>query len=177
MKFFYDGMELEVPKNVYYPKEDSLLLADYLSGLDLKGRKVLDIGCGSGILSLVCAKRGAKVLGVDINIDAVKATLSNAMKNNLSLKVILGDLFNPLKEKFDIIVFNSPYLPKDEIDRSKDTSDPDAIKFFLDKYKNYLLPKGYALLLISSLTNLDVDGEIVARKKLPWEEIVIMRLV
>ena len=63
MKYFYEGIELEI-EDVYEPREDSLLLASVIKGV--KKRNVLEIGCGSGLLSIILG-RDNKVTSVDIN--------------------------------------------------------------------------------------------------------------
>ncbi len=63
-----------------------------LRGLkDLGGLKVIDVGCGSGILSIAALKLGAsKVLGVDIDIESVKNSRENADVNEIGAELILG---------------------------------------------------------------------------------------
>ncbi len=76
-------------------------------------RRVLDIGCGSGILSLVCAKLGAEhVMGLDINPAALAAARHNARLNGEDNTIIIAD--SPLadiKLQFDLLVANiSPFV-------------------------------------------------------------------
>ncbi len=60
------------------------LCLEYLDGLDLKDKKILDLGCGSGILSIAAMLLGAKsAVGVDIEENAAKTALENACKNNI----------------------------------------------------------------------------------------------
>jgi ribosomal protein L11 methyltransferase len=70
------------------------LMEQYLNlrGLkDLGGLKVIDVGCGSGILSIAALKLGAKkVLGVDIDIESVKNSRENADVNKIGDELILG---------------------------------------------------------------------------------------
>lgn len=71
--------------------------------------KVFDIGCGSGILSIVCAKLGAKeVLAVDLDEVAVKVSNENIELNNVSesVKAVCGNLMEIVSDKADIIVAN-----------------------------------------------------------------------
>ncbi len=65
----------------------------WIAGRDLSGQRVLDYGCGSGILAMAAAQRGASpVDAVDIDPDAVKATLDNAQTNGVRLNAGLPDL-------------------------------------------------------------------------------------
>lgn len=69
------------------------------------GERVLDYGCGSGILALAAAKLGARdVLGVDIDERAIEAATDNAARNNVGLRLALST--HALNETFDIVVAN-----------------------------------------------------------------------
>ncbi len=73
------------------------------------GNVVIDIGCGSGILSIVSAKLGAsKVIGIDIDSAAVKVATENIKLNRVEekVKIIKGNLLNGITEKGDIIIAN-----------------------------------------------------------------------
>ncbi len=103
---------MEEDPNVYPPSEDSLLL---IRSLDVQpGESILEIGCGSGIVSLHCAKAGATVTAGDINPAAVELTRRNALKNNLDVEVLLTDVYNSVNGRFDTLIFNLPYLPVDD---------------------------------------------------------------
>lgn len=184
MKFYYKEIVLEIPDSVYYPREDSLLLAKILEKEPLKGR-YLDMGCGSGFLAILMAK-SADVTAVDINKEAIKATKENAEKNNVKIKAFVSDLFSFVDESFDLIVFNPPYLPtKDESEQwSGGKSGREVIEKFVHQAGNHLEKNGKILLLISSLTgekvvldlfsNNGFSASIIARKKVPWEELMVI---
>jgi len=61
-KFYYKDIIIEVPDEVYYPREDTLLLAKVLEKEELKGKKCLEMCCGSGFLSVLMVKLGADVV-------------------------------------------------------------------------------------------------------------------
>ena len=80
---------------VYEPAEDSWLMVNNLP--DFKG-SVLEIGCGSGIISLHLAQKGNEVTAVDINPKAVEATKFNAKDINLDIEVLKGNLLSILNQ-------------------------------------------------------------------------------
>ncbi|ATV54096.1 50S ribosomal protein L11 methyltransferase [Prevotella intermedia] len=89
--------------------ETTQMIVAQLLGMDLKGKNVLDCGCGTGILSIVAAKCGArKVYGYDIDEWSVRNTIENAATNNVVLEVKEGnrEVINDFDEKFDVVIAN-----------------------------------------------------------------------
>jgi methylase of polypeptide subunit release factors len=64
---------------VYFPREDSILLSETVKVFPES--KVLDLGCGTGFIGLIAAKQKAKVLCSDINLKALELTKRNAEEN------------------------------------------------------------------------------------------------
>ncbi|MBK7389462.1 MAG: methyltransferase [Bacteroidia bacterium] len=111
----YKNLKLIVTKGVFHPAffNSSLILAKFTDNLDLQNKKVLEIGSGSGLISLVAASKSAIVTAIDLNPDAVFCTQQNANRNNLSINCILSDLFQSLPQtKFNVILVNPPYFPQ-----------------------------------------------------------------
>ncbi len=112
-------IELTIPPTVYPPREDTDLMANRLIQLGPgKGRKFLEIGCGSGALSILASSLGWNVHACDINPFAVAATRGN-MAKNLQAGIIkeggIGPDGFPFEDKFDLIVWNLPYIPAHEV--------------------------------------------------------------
>jgi putative methylase len=87
-----------------------LHIAAYSYG-DIVGKRVLDLGCGTGRLALGAAFLGARqVVGVDIDKDAVKVAFENSVKTNLKEKVqwITGDI-DAIHGSFDTVLQNPPF--------------------------------------------------------------------
>ena len=76
----------------------------WIAGQDLRQRRVLDYGCGSGILAIGAAKFGAQTIdAVDIDPDAVRATLDNAQANGVLLHAGLPD---QAQGQYDVVLAN-----------------------------------------------------------------------
>ena len=109
----YDpSLTIHSDPDVYPPSEDSIL---FIESLDIReGEKVLEVGCGSGVVSIHCAKSGATVTSGDINPRAVELTKRNAAENHVDIDVRETDVYSNIEGRFDTILFNLPYLPVDE---------------------------------------------------------------
>lgn len=197
----------KISKEVYSPSEDSWLLEECILKENLVGKKCLDLGSGSGIQSVALFKAGAsEVLSVDINPLAlietkkkVNSFLNGQKKNNKTqipghtqkyIGARKSNLFSSVKEKFDFIVFNPPYVPSEEIkwvDLDGGEKGRVIIDKFLPEVKKHLKRKGVLLLLLSSLNKpnevssiLKKDGfsvKVISKKKLFFEELVVLHCV
>lgn len=79
---------------------------ELLGELDLDGQKLLDVGCGSGILSIAAAKLGAEVVGSDLDEWCIAATDENAAKNNVSVDAKLVADLGWATEPFPFVIAN-----------------------------------------------------------------------
>jgi release factor glutamine methyltransferase len=107
-------MRLFRPPTVYRPQADTWLLVEALRLAAIPaGGRALDIGCGTGALSVAAAMNGsAEVTAFDINRSAVVATRINAAARRLPVRVTHGDgLTLALGRRFDLVLANPPYVP------------------------------------------------------------------
>lgn len=98
---------------VYAPQADTALLAGALHEEPLRPEaQVLDICTGTGALALAAARRGAHVTAVDVSWRAALAARLNARLARLPIRVLRGDLLEPVAGcTFDLILSNPPYVP------------------------------------------------------------------
>jgi release factor glutamine methyltransferase len=141
---------------VYAPAEDTWLLVRAAEKECRDGERVLEIGCGSGSVSTALSHK-ARVLATDINPHAVRTA------RDRGVDVIRADLFNGICDRFDLVLFNPPYLPTLPDERMNDWIEfaldggPDGrtvIRRFLSGVSRVLAPGGRCLLLVSSLTGI-----------------------
>jgi release factor glutamine methyltransferase len=169
---------------IYEPEEDSYLLSQVIKKkIKKRNLSCLEIGIGSGIQLERLREIGIKdIQGVDIDEGAVnfcKKKKFNCFQSNL---------FSKVKDKFDIIIFNPPYLQenKDEDKESKlattgGKKGSELINKFLVQAKKHIKKDGKIYLLTSSLTKgIKWNGwkkKKIASKKLFFEELFVWEII
>jgi len=166
-------LEIEVHycRNVYPPGDDSFMLAEVVHEEIGEKERVLDLGTGTGIIALTAAKKGASVTALDINEDALSCARQNARVNSLHLKLLHSDLFQKVGENFDVIVFNPPYLPREEEPRDWLTVSWDGgrdgrevVDRFLEESADYLTSGGRLYFVQSSLNSMEKSINTLKRR-------------
>lgn len=187
--FFLGDKEFRVFRGVYQPAEDSYLLADSVK--TEPHHNAIDIGCGTGIQGLNVLLKGAqKCVFSDVNEIALENARHNVSQLKLEHKTdfLHSNLFKHIDGKYDLIVFNPPYLVSDRIEHA----DLDAghngrrvLDHFLKQFPIHLSENGACYFLQSSLNGMEktekllaehgMDFSVVARQKLFFEEIMALK--
>ncbi|MCP4442037.1 MAG: methyltransferase [Aureispira sp.] len=113
--YHYEGLKIKVAPSVFHPGLlfSTKILVRFVLELDLKDKKLLELGAGSGLIAAAANRAGAKVLASDINPVAVESMKESKITNSLSLDIIESDLFNAISSQtFDYIIINPPYFPQ-----------------------------------------------------------------
>jgi|TARA_Y100000758_G_scaffold198392_1_gene141578 release factor glutamine methyltransferase len=167
----------------YPPSEDTFFIANNIE--HEKGDYALDIGSGSGYLTKLLSENFSFVVGTDINYTVLQHQ-SSYKTNNL----ICCNSSDALKIKFDFIVCNLPYLATDEILDIATDGGAEGFeipkKIFDSSLKN-LKETGKFIFVTSSLSNyqklidyvekLGLKTKIIARKKLFFEELILVEAI
>ena len=191
-RVYFGDYVFNVWDNVYEPDEDSFLFAENLNVY--KDETALDMGTGCGILSILAAEKASLVIAVDVNPYAVRCAKENAELNNVQNKIyyVQGDLFAPLRKsfKFDMILFNAPYLPVDVGEEGSwigrawagGATGRTVIDRFIAEAPNHLKQTGRVLLMQSTLSNVEktlrrfaecyLTARVVAECFLPFFETI-----
>lgn len=164
--FELQGHEVVVHPGVFSPYYDwsSELVIENLPGLT--GKTVLEIGCGSGVISLFCYLKGASfIASVDINPAAIENTIDNLKRNGaVNFECYESDVFSNVSGQFDLIIFNAPYHgnePKDALEYA--VSDPNyrALSLFLTGVKSHLTESGKVILGFSESGDIDLMNRLI----------------
>jgi methylase of polypeptide subunit release factors len=122
---------------------------------EVEGRRVFDIGTGTGVLSFLLLQRGARsAVGSDTEPRAVACARESAEELGLSgrFEAIEMDLFP--EGKADLVISNPPWIPeppKNRVDRAVFDPGSDFLRRFLEQLNEHLVPGGLGLLLLSDL--------------------------
>ncbi|HDN64959.1 MAG TPA: hypothetical protein ENF23_01465 [Methanosarcinales archaeon] len=178
---------------IYEPAEDSYLLIDAALN-EIAGSKqrlrIIEIGTGSGIVTAAMMQDAPehRYAATDISPHAVTCARANRVP------VIRADLFSGIRGRFDLIIFNPPYLPTAPDERVDGWLDyawnggadgRAVINRFLEQAPAFLTDRGSILLLLSSLTGIEAVRERmapagllvheVASVRCPGERLVVLR--
>lgn len=80
------------------------------ASLPATARTLWDVGCGAGLLTLVAARAGARVLGSDVDAELVGWARLNAALNGVDAELVIGDLLAASDREHDVVAFNAPLL-------------------------------------------------------------------
>ena len=168
------GFRLIVRPTVFHPRRfiTSEFFASFIGRLDLSGKRVADVGTGSGILALAAARAGAeRVTAVDVNPNAALTAAENARANGQGDRfvAVCSNLLSALAPGalFDVIISSPPSFPgepRDIADRAWHAGPKyrDIVPLF-DQARDRLAPGGRVYFLVSSDSDLDLFSALIVR--------------
>lgn len=184
---FY-GNIINVDNRVLIPRFETEGLCEIALSYLKEGMDVVDLGTGSGCIAITLKKKLSKINmdAVDISSNALSLARQNAIMNNVDINFINGDMLKPLKQKYDCIISNPPYISYDEevMDIVKNNepnialyADDNGLYFYDDILKNckkYLKDNYYIFFeigynqakAITSLAHSYLDCSVEVRKDL-----------
>jgi release factor glutamine methyltransferase len=152
----YNDIKVTVQPGVFHPHLtiSTKLLLQFLEGIELNDKKVLELGCGCGIISVLAAKKGAAVTASDISQTAVTNVQQNASDNEVAVEAIFSDLFEALEGRlFDVMIVNPPYYPKTPQNEKEYAwycgEEFEYFERFFQQLKVHLLPGAIVYMILS----------------------------
>lgn len=153
------GIKIIVEPGVYQTSGDSDLMAE---SVEINSEQTfLEIGCGTGVVSIAIAKHASRGTGVDINVRAIENSKHNAKVQDVTnVNFFVSNVFEKVEGKFDIVICNPPYTKhevRDDIDRMFwDPEDEMKQKFFRG-VRSYLKSEGRIYFGWANFADIDVD--------------------
>lgn len=151
-------IRIRTERDVYEPAADTELLVRSIRLRE--GERVLEMGTGTGVIAIHCAKHGCRVTATDVVAEALELARENAHQNTVEVDLREGDMFDPVDGRYDVIIFNPPYLPTAPEDLTDSPLDkaldggPDGTSVtirFLEQLREHLADEGRAYIVVSSL--------------------------
>jgi predicted RNA methylase len=168
-QWYQNGISIPVLRNklhpyygTYFPTrfEHLELFDNWLKRYNGPKKSAIDVGVGSGILSLQMVKHGfQKIFGTDTNPNAIVGLAEFMGDTKLSRKIELdfGHLFGKWEKQTELIVFNPPWLPKSHNLNTIDEAiyyNTDLFPDFFSEAKQRLIPEGKLVLIFSNLAKI-----------------------
>ena len=176
----WNSLNLHIPPTVYPPREDTDLLFEVLDSVTAFGSKnLLEIGSGSGALSIHAAKLGWRTHACDINPYAVAATRFNAKEAGVEVEVTEGGIgpsgegqsLYPWKPgTYDLVLWNMPYIPLEEVDEQ--LLGPLEEAALIDTHPDSLLSVFAKTMASNKLCKMNGMALIVCRGNVSWKRSV-----
>lgn len=165
------GMQMIVSEGVLNPTlftASKVFAKTVAKWLPLEPCDVLELGCGSGIASLVAAAKGHRVLAVDIDPRAIGDTLANAGRNQLQVETALSDWDSGIDPDrcFDRVICNPPFLPGGQLSFGtalEAGSNGEVLIAAIRAMVRRLKPAGRGLLMTSSQTPRPVLHQVIEK--------------
>ena len=179
--YLYKDLKVMVQPGVFFPHLtiSTKILLQYLDREDINGKAVLELGAGCGIISLRCVQNGASVTASDISPLAIENIKTNQQRVGVDLNVQQSDLFDSLSGRFDLVIINPPYYPKDpKTDPEKAWFCGAEFQYFkklATQLKEHLTQEGHALMILSEDCEIDRIRKIIEAGELAMTEISITK--
>jgi release factor glutamine methyltransferase len=185
-KYSYKGIKILVKKGVFHPGlfYSTKIFVNFLGSLNLKGLKFLELGAGTGLMSLIAAKKDAIVTATDISPLAIENLQINAGLNNQTIQVIESDLFTKIPaQTFDFIIIQPPYYPQKPTSVAEYAwycgEDFEFFRNLFHQIGNYIHPGTRILMILSDDCDIHTISKIsrengfimnkIMSKKIFWE--------
>jgi len=175
-EFSYYDISVKVLPGVFHPGLfiSTKVLLNFLNTLKFEGKTFLELGAGTGIISILAAKKGALVYASDISSKAVENVKINAAKNNAQINIFTSDLFNNIPElQFDYIIINPPYYSRDPREEEEYAwfcgSNFEYFKSLFSSLSNYIGKDSKVFMILSEVCDIQKIKSIGTENEYVWK--------
>ena len=153
------SMNIIVEPGVYQTSGDSDLMAESVE--ITKDQIFLEVGCGTGVVSIAVAKKAAQGLGVDINERAIENSKHNTEAQGVgNVSFLVSNVFEKVQGQFDVIICNPPYTKhevRDNIDRMFWDPEDEMKRRFFEEATAHLKPGGKIYFGWADFADIDIN--------------------
>jgi release factor glutamine methyltransferase len=185
--YSYKNIGIKVLPSVFHPGlfPSTSFLLSYLETQNLENSTLLELGCGTGLISILAACKGARVTAIDLNRRAVENCQLNASSNGVNITTLHSDLFTAISfARFDWIVINPPYYKMpvhNDVELAWNCGENfEYFKKLFATLKDHILPQSTVIMVltlgcdISSIQAIarenHFDFDLIAEKKVLFDE-------
>lgn len=175
-EFSYNNISVKVLPGVFHPGLfiSTKVLLNFVNTLKFEGNSFLELGAGTGIISILAAKKGAAVFASDISGKAVQNIELNAAKNNVQINIFTSDLFKNIPYmQFDYIIINPPYYSRDPGEEEEYAwfcgSNFEYFKSLFNSLSNYIGKDSKVFMILSEVCDIQKIKSIGLENEFAWK--------
>ena len=178
-EFSYNNIIVKVLPGVFHPGLffSSKMLLNFVDTLNLESKTFLELGAGTGIISILAKKKGAAVYASDISGKAVENVKLNAVKNNVQINIFTSDLFKNIPDiQFDYIIINPPYYSREPREDEEYAwfcgSNFEYFKSLFNSLSDYIGNDSKVFMILSEVCDIQKIKSIGMENEFTWELIM-----
>jgi release factor glutamine methyltransferase len=175
-EYSYNNISVKVLPGVFHPGLfiSTKVLLNFVNTLKFEGKSFLELGAGTGIISILAAKKGAAVFASDISSKAVQNIELNAAKNNVQINIFTSDLFKNIPYmQFDYIIINPPYYSRDPGEEEEYAwfcgSNFEYFKSLFNSLSNYIGKDSKVFMILSEVCDIQKIKSIGLENEFVWK--------
>jgi release factor glutamine methyltransferase len=175
-EYSYNNISVKVFPGVFHPGLfiSTKVLLNFVNTLKFEGESFLELGAGTGIISILAAKKGAAVFASDISGKAIQNIELNAAKNNVQINIFTSDLFKNIPYmQFDYIIINPPYYSRDPGEEEEYAwfcgSNFEYFKSLFNSLSNYIGKDSKVFMILSEVCDIQKTKSIGMENEFAWK--------
>jgi release factor glutamine methyltransferase len=177
--YSYEGTTVTVFPGVFHPGFyfSTKLLLKYLENIELNKKYVLELGAGTGLISIFAANKGGFVTASDISLTAVYNIEKNVKMTNANVEVVHSDLFDDIPHKrYDYIIINPPYYKKTPSSEREFAwfggNDFEYFRKLYNQLNNNIYENTNVIMVLSDEADLEMINSIAEEFNFRMEEVI-----
>ena len=174
--YHFRGIKIKIPPTVFHPGlfPSTRFLLSFLEKQELASKSFLELGCGTGLISVWAAQQKAIVTACDLNPIAVLACEMNSRNNGVKVKTFHSDLFDVIPQtQFDWVVINPPYYARNANDNNDLAWNcGENFEYFKKLFfglPNYIHPNSQVIMVLTQACDISAIQRIAHENKFVFE--------